>query len=95
MDIPRSLPEGALVLLKSGGPLMTTEKMRGTTPIVPVVWFSADGMCHRDAFHIEELAIVGMPYKQPDEHNELIMEIAKEAVAKRQADEDIANASRE
>lgn len=84
------MPDGCLVLLKSGGPLMTTETVR-LDSIVPVVWFSADGMCQRDAFHIDALVIVGMPPKPRDE----MWDIAKEAQAQRQADEDIANASRE
>lgn len=88
----QKLPEGALVLLKSGGPLMTTEKVR-LDFIVPVVWFSADGMCQRDEFHIDALVVVGMPRKSRDDSE--MWELAKHADAQRLADEDIANASRE
>lgn len=91
MKIPNPLPEGTLVILKSGGPLMTTEKMR-LDLLVPAIWFSADGIAHRDVFHIDAVAIIGMPCRPPDadERNEL--EIVKEV---RQANEDILNASRE
>lgn len=91
MEAPKILPEGALVLLKSGGPLMTTEKMDKQQQLVPVVWFSSDGMCQRDVFHIDALVIVGMPCK-PD--HDTMMEIAKQAMEdRRQAEEDILNAS--
>lgn len=42
-------PEGTLVCLKTGGPLMTVEDTR-TDGNVATVWFT-DGICHRDAFH--------------------------------------------
>lgn len=47
------LPEGTLVCLKTGGPLMTVEDIRGDG-VVATVWFM-DGKCHRDGFHPEHL----------------------------------------
>ena|ERR1700740_1688890 len=42
-------PNGVLVCLKSGGPIMTVEGV-GPDGMVAAVWF-VDGQCHRDAFY--------------------------------------------
>lgn len=51
-------PEGTLVCLKTGGPLMTVESI-STSEIVSTVWI-VDGVVHRDGFHPAHLnAFVG------------------------------------
>lgn len=52
-DQKAAFPEGTLVCLKTGGPLMTTEETR-SDGIVATVWFVA-GIVYRDAFHPKHL----------------------------------------
>ena len=48
-----TFPEGMLVCLKTGGPLMTVENIRDDG-IVATVWF-LNGVVCRDAFHPQHL----------------------------------------
>ena len=50
------LPEGTLVCLKTGGPLMTVEQVRHDR-IVATVWM-VDGVVHRDGFAREHLNVL-------------------------------------
>lgn len=56
-------PEGTMVCLLTGGPMMTVEDTR-RAPLVSTVWFSADGICHRDAFHADDLLYVVKPPRE-------------------------------
>ena len=48
-------PEGTLVCLIAGGPLMTVEDIAGNN-LVHTVWFDS-GVCHRDVFHPTSLRV--------------------------------------
>lgn len=54
----RLLPEGTLVCLKTGGPLMTVECTRHDG-IIATVWFQ-DGIVHRDSFDRRHLNVLKM-----------------------------------
>lgn len=45
--------EGALVILKSGGPVMVAEADQGGT-VISCVWFDGE-KCVRDGFHVDAL----------------------------------------
>lgn len=54
------LPDGSLVLLKSGGPLLTVERGLSSPPLVSCVWY--DGVSFaRDTFHRDALVVVWRP----------------------------------
>lgn len=62
---PRPLPEGTLVILKSGGPLMTTEMGNGKD-VVAAVWFDGPAL-NRNCFHIDALAVIACPCQPNDD----------------------------
>lgn len=56
MDI--KLEKGTLVMLKSGGPIMSVSDMRDQSDsIISCEWFR-DGELKRDAFNLENLIII-------------------------------------
>lgn len=61
-DKNERLSEGSLVVLRSGGPLMTVDGAKAATGCVSVAWFSFDGtLLSRDVFAEASLIQVGSP----------------------------------